>query len=159
MWLDDITNWAIRQSCQEWCTWQRIEESSECSFMVSSKLHTEYDTHHVTIGTLSSDWSIVTFGTARYSACEVDHHRASDRSIYSFRRLLKTFSVYTVLGRSARIRGMQAIETNVYILQLTFHPPIFLFTVQNVGLKPKGQSSNFISSAVYHYNYPHDEKD
>jgi len=32
----------LRQSCQEWCTWQKIEESSECSFMVSSKLHTEY---------------------------------------------------------------------------------------------------------------------
>ena len=38
----------LRQSCQEWCTWQRIEESSKCSFMVSSKLHTEYDTHHGT---------------------------------------------------------------------------------------------------------------
>ena len=36
----------LRQSCQEWCTWQKIGESSECSFMVSSKLHTEYDTHH-----------------------------------------------------------------------------------------------------------------
>ena len=34
----------LRQSCQEWCTWQKIGVSSECSFMVSSKLHTEYDT-------------------------------------------------------------------------------------------------------------------
>ena len=40
----------LRQSCQEWCTSQKIGESSECSFMVSSKLHTEYDTHHALTG-------------------------------------------------------------------------------------------------------------
>jgi len=47
----------LRQSCLEWCTWQKIERSSECSFMVSSKLHTEYDTHHATVRKVSASES------------------------------------------------------------------------------------------------------
>jgi len=29
----------LRQSCQEWCTWQQTDGSSDRSFIVSSKLY------------------------------------------------------------------------------------------------------------------------